>query len=142
MHVGAVNEDLAVGYWDRTASVDWSEPNYVYTPYVAEFWNALSSIPVTGFAFLGLCIAIRYKYETKFIVSYLLIMIVGLGSFAFHATLTFSGQMLDELPMIYASMSLLYTVLRIDEPQQGPSSTFQRLLGPVFTLYCIAFTLS
>ena len=28
--------------------------------------------------------------------------LVGIGSFAFHATLTYTAQLADELPMIYA----------------------------------------
>jgi dihydroceramidase len=28
-----------------TANYDWCEPNYLVTPYIAEFFNALSSLP-------------------------------------------------------------------------------------------------
>ncbi len=34
-----------MGFWGpRTASVDWCEPNYVHTFWIAEFWNTLSSV--------------------------------------------------------------------------------------------------
>ena len=39
--------------------------------------------------------------ETRFLVSEVLVIIIGLGSALFHGTLTFYGQLADELPMIW-----------------------------------------
>jgi hypothetical protein len=34
-------------YWGSIdANIDWCEKNYTVTPYVAELWNALSSLPI------------------------------------------------------------------------------------------------
>ncbi len=34
-----------LGFWGpRTASVDWCEPNYVWSHYVAEWWNTITSV--------------------------------------------------------------------------------------------------
>ena len=33
-----------------TASVDWCEQNFAVFPFVAEFWNTLSSVPLCLFA--------------------------------------------------------------------------------------------
>lgn len=36
-----------LGYWQSlgaAASVDWCEPNYVHSAYVAELWNTISSL--------------------------------------------------------------------------------------------------
>jgi hypothetical protein len=42
-------------YWGSVdANIDWCERNYEVTPYVAEFWNAISSIPI------ALCAAVGY----------------------------------------------------------------------------------
>ena len=36
-----------LGFWGpRTASVDWCEPNYVVSHYVAEWWNTLTSVSI------------------------------------------------------------------------------------------------
>ena len=38
---------------------------------------------------------------TIILYAYLIPIIVFIGSFIFHSTLTYTGQLLDELPMIY-----------------------------------------
>lgn len=38
-------------------------------------------------------------------------MIVGIGSIAFHGTLLRNGQILDEVPMLWCSLSMLYVSL-------------------------------
>jgi|AntRauMFilla1563_2_1112583.scaffolds.fasta_scaffold323578_1 hypothetical protein len=46
-----------MGYWGPiTSNYDWCEENYVWTQYIAEFFNTLSSIPVAlaGVSFLRL----------------------------------------------------------------------------------------
>ena len=44
------------GFWARfggPASVDWCEPNYVHSPFVAEWFNALSSLPIAALGLLA-----------------------------------------------------------------------------------------
>jgi hypothetical protein len=39
--------DETVGYWGpKTAAVDWCEPNFDTSYYIAEFWNTITSLPV------------------------------------------------------------------------------------------------
>ena len=46
---------VAHGWWGpATADTDWCEPNYLWTHYIAEFWNTLSSIPIATFALHGI----------------------------------------------------------------------------------------
>ena len=90
------------GYWGKpTANYDWCEDNYVLTPYVAEFWNALSSLPTLTVGLYFLLKARKHAYGYRFEVAGAMLAIVGLGSAAFNGTLTRWGQILDEVPMLY-----------------------------------------
>ena len=88
-----------VGFWGiPTASIDWCEQNYAVTPWVAEFWNTLSSLAMVAAGLVGLWTR-RFAREVR--LAFALLTLVGLGSIAFHGTLRFELQMLDELPMLY-----------------------------------------
>lgn len=126
-----------VGYWGpRTASEDWCEPNYVYSHYIAEFWNVLSSIPIV---FVGLWVvynALKYKYHTRFLIPGIFMAFIGVGSIWFHGTLKYEGQVVDELSMIYAMVCYLYVLIE-DRPKIK-----YKWLPYALVLYCIAFTLT
>eukprot|EP00929_Paragymnodinium_shiwhaense_P008574 TRINITY_DN112530_c0_g1_i1.p1 TRINITY_DN112530_c0_g1~~TRINITY_DN112530_c0_g1_i1.p1 ORF type:complete len:296 (+),score=14.49 TRINITY_DN112530_c0_g1_i1:56-943(+) len=99
-------------YWGpATATVDWCEPNYVHNRYVAEMWNTLSCIPMLVVSLRGLYLARKYKLEMRVYLCWAGIGIIGIGSALFHATLKWTGQVLDELPMIYASLIFAYTAV-------------------------------
>jgi len=108
--MGGHEEPLEVGYWGVVdANIDWCERNYQVTPYLAECWNALSSLPIAAFAAIGYMAGRRYaRIETRFGLAFGLMALVGFGSFAFHATLRRYAQALDELPMVYAAIALTY----------------------------------
>ena len=76
------------GYWGKaTASIDWCEDNYVYSSYVAEWWNTTSNIILMVFSFYGVYETYRNHWPLRFQLQYLTVGIVGLGSAMFHATL-------------------------------------------------------
>ena len=88
-------------FWgEPTSTVDWCEANYLVTPYVAEFWNTLSSFAMVVVGVLGAASAWRAPGRSTR-TAFVLLAVVGLGSIAFHGTLRFETQMLDELPMVY-----------------------------------------
>ncbi len=92
-------------YRPVTATLDWCEENYILSDYLAEMWNACSNIVFIMYAVMGIVSAYRTKSEIRFYLSYLSIMIVGIGiliitglisgSFLFHGTLTYEMQLLD-----------------------------------------------
>jgi dihydroceramidase len=114
--------DNNIGFWSpRTASVDWCENNYVYSYYIAEFWNTMSSIPLILLGFYGVLHSGRLGFGvfSRHSLCFVSFIVIGIGSALFHGTLLYTGQFLDEVPMIWGSLVCLYTVLEID--QKGTS---------------------
>ncbi len=125
------------GYWTGAgvaATVDWCEPNYAVTHYVAEFWNTLSS---GWILMLGLYGAWRAWHggpaERRFVVAFTGLAVVGAGSIAFHGTLLRVSQALDELPMVYLGLIAVW-MLAHREGGEG------RQMAAWMTLYALGFT--
>ncbi|KAF9149950.1 Alkaline ceramidase 3 [Linnemannia schmuckeri] len=157
------------GYWGPpTSSIDWCEDNYVWSYYIAEFFNSFSS-----FAMIILGEAACYSINRlqsdmqcisatasssststtttsrkakappslfRFKLAFRTITVVGIGSFLFHATLLHHMQMLDELPMLYSVLVLFFCLI---ESRFGPQPAwFPKLLGVVGVVVTglVAFT--
>lgn len=99
------------GAWGpRTSTVDWCEGNYEHTPWVAELFNTVSSLAIVGAGLLGLLLH-RGVLERRFLLAFALLALVGAGSVAFHATLLFELQLLDELPMLYLVLLIVWILV-------------------------------
>ncbi|KAI8070258.1 ceramidase [Thamnidium elegans] len=100
------------GYWGPvTSSVDWCEENYRYSWYIAEFWNTVSSLAMIILGLMG--VGLHFKsLGWKLSTGYLFIVLVGIGSVLFHATLQYQHQMWDELPMIWTACYMLWLLLQ------------------------------
>ncbi len=131
----------APGFWGPvTSSVDWCESNYVHSFYVAELFNTISSLAMVTMGALGFWLH-RRTLERRFLLAFALVALVGIGSVAFHGTLRFELQMLDELPMLYTVIVLVYALVE-DEKQRKYGRWFPWALfayGVVATYLC-AFT--
>lgn len=136
------------GFWEGVAtraSVDWCEPNYVYSAWVAEWWNTLSSVPIAGLGLVGLllCRRLGRSIEPRFYWGFAALMIIGLGSMGFHGTMLKAAQASDELPMIYGSLVYTYILRWRGVPELSPSPAVRRSQGRwVLGLfaYGVAFT--
>ena len=87
--------------------VDWCEQNYDVTQFVAEFYNTVSNIP---FVFLPPVSIYLYGPYAKRVdpginIVWALLLLVGVGSGYFHATLSFSGQLFDEWAILWVLMT-------------------------------------
>jgi dihydroceramidase len=109
------------GFWGpATATVDWCEGNYVRSYYVCEFFNTISSLAMVVAGALGIGLH-RRVLERRFLLAFLAVIVVGLGSIAFHATLRFELQMTDELPMLYSALVMVYILVENQPtPRWGP----------------------
>jgi dihydroceramidase len=98
------------GYWEpHTASVDFCEPNYAVSPYVAEFHNVWSSLILTGFGVFGMLYS-NPTNEWCIRAMYLTLAIVGLGSVGLHGTLHWLLQSSDEVPMLWQILSFIHVL--------------------------------
>jgi dihydroceramidase len=125
------------GFWGPpTSTVDWCEANYAVTPLVCEFFNTLSSVAMIIAASLGVFLH-RRVFDRWMLAAFGCLGVVGLGSVAFHGTLKFEFQLLDELPMLYLVTMMVYLLL---EP--GPTARFGRWLPVALLAYACLATLS
>ena len=101
--------DNRTGLWGaQTSTIDWCEENYTVTYYIAEFWNSVTNLAFIIPATVSLQRAIKDKLEIRYILAYALTVLIGIGSLAFHCTLLYGCQMLDELPMLFGVCNFLY----------------------------------
>ena len=96
-----------MGFNYLSSSIDWCENNFVYSSYVAEFWNTLSSVILTLLGLLGMYHTNKIKCNIKYKILYAFLTLVGVGSILFHSTLSKFGHVVDELAII---LCLLYHI--------------------------------
>ena len=81
-------EDGISSFWGPvTSTTEWCEKNYVYSSYIAEFFNTVSNIPGILLALIGLVSALTQRFEKRFSVLHLSNMTLAIGSMLFHGTL-------------------------------------------------------
>jgi alkaline ceramidase len=111
-----------INYSFGKSDIDWCEPNYLHSEYIAEYYNTLSNLSFIIIGLLSLSYNLYYSkpIELQFII--IIYIIIGLCSFLFHSTLSFLGQITDELGILiiliycysyYNYYSLIRTTLLI-----------------------------
>ncbi len=130
--------DYSSTYWkEPTALVNWCEPDYVHTRYIAETYNTLSNLYTIGFGMLLLRHYIDNQVEKRFKFAALLMIIVGVGSLMFHGTLLYHFQLLDELPMLYLTCCMTYLTLEAFSDKKKYKYPFVPVL-----LLCVSILMS
>ncbi|ODV76713.1 alkaline phytoceramidase [Suhomyces tanzawaensis NRRL Y-17324] len=100
-----------IGYWGPpTATIDWCEENYVVSHYIAEALNTTTNAVFMALASFYIYQTYANKLEFRFVLTGLGFLLVGIGSWLFHMTLRYQYQLLDELPMIYATCIPFWSV--------------------------------
>ena len=75
------------------------EPKYDTSVFIAEYWNAVSSMVYFLMGGTCLVLACRRELDWRINIGFVMLMLVGVGSFLFHATMRFSMKLCDEIPM-------------------------------------------
>jgi dihydroceramidase len=138
----------AAGVWgEPTATLDWCEENYAASPLVAELWNTLSNVWIALPAVYGAVLAWRHRLEGRFRAAFVALALVGLGSSVFHMTLQYAGQLLDELPMIYAACISIFCIadypwsaMRPHWPASAPLLAMLAFYATVVTVVYLLWT--
>ena len=99
------------------------EIDYVYTPYVAELFNVLSSLPIFLIGLFGFLWGWRAKYRYRFLIPLAIFGCVGIGSMAFHGTLLFVSTYSSSLETQQLDLS------HLPFPTLSPSLSFLSLAG-------------
>lgn len=88
---------------------DWCEANFEYTPYIAEFFNTWTNLI---YIIVGIWTWFEFNKPSHKRLQFcgITIMFIGIGSMAYHGTITRWGQAFDELAILYWEISLLYTL--------------------------------
>eukprot|EP00392_Amoebophrya_sp_AT5.2_P001871 g1876.t1 len=100
-------------YEPHSALIDFCEPNYVYSPYVAELWNSLSAVAMFFIGLYTYCCCLpesaKRTWNTRIIWG--LFCLQSIGSVGLHAFLDRRFQKLDELPMVFCALACLYPLV-------------------------------
>ncbi|GMH20282.1 hypothetical protein Nepgr_022123 [Nepenthes gracilis] len=135
-------EDGISSFWGPvTSTVECCEKNYVYSSYVAEFFNTISNIPGIVLALIGLINALRQHFEKRFSVLHLSNMTLAIGSMLYHATLHSVQQQSDETPMVWELLLYLYILYSPDWHYRSTMPAFLFLYGAVFAVVHALFHL-
>ena len=98
-----------VGFWGPPSStINWCETNYEVNYYIAEFWNTITNLGMIIPPIYGLLNCRKLGIEARYTFSFIMNLLVGIGSWMFHMTLTFEMQLLDEIPMMWCGSYIVY----------------------------------
>ena len=108
-----------MGIWEpHSSSVDFCEPNYYVTDTIAEPYNAFSSLLLTIPCFAGLSFfGGNPTGEIRNDFMYGILIAIGFGSFLLHGTLNWIGQSLDEVPMLWMTLTYIYCLVELNAPK-------------------------
>jgi hypothetical protein len=84
---------------------------------------------------LGLFFGVQQRYRRRFLAPSFFLILVGLGSVLFHATLTYIGQALDELTMVWMALTCVYLGFELD-----PRAVRRPWLAPTLVAWGAAFS--
>lgn len=108
--------NATTGLWEpHSSSVDFCEPNYLVSPYIAEVHNVWSSLYMVLLAVVGM----RYgnvTNEWRHVAMFMVLFVVGWGSAGLHGTLHWLFQSADEVPMLWGNIAYFFCLYNLHTP--------------------------
>jgi len=130
---------MTKGYWEpHSSSIDFCEDNYLHTKFLVETHNTWSSI--VGISLLGIVGLVlgNSTRERRHTMTYILLVLIGVGSAGLHGTLHWAFQSSDELPMIYLATLANYMCIEYASPMGKPKYP-QLPLGLILLMVAVTF---
>lgn len=94
-------------WFTSPSSVDFCESNFSEMEWIAEPYNTVSALPLIGLGFLGMTRCLKAKDGSgPEMALFAMLVVLGFGTIALHATLTSLGQVVDEIPMTLLTLWL------------------------------------
>ncbi|XP_053556071.1 alkaline ceramidase 1 [Bombina bombina] len=87
----------------QSSEIDWCEANYLHSEYIAEYYNTVSNVVFFLVGPLMMYLLHPYARSRSLVVHlvWLMFIVVGLFSTYYHMTLSYFGQLLDELSILW-----------------------------------------
>ncbi|KAF2003235.1 alkaline phytoceramidase [Amniculicola lignicola CBS 123094] len=125
------------GRWSPvTSTINWCEEDYYATIYSAEIVNTFTNVLFMYLAAKGIHNCLTHGHDNVFVVAFVGYLLVGCGSFLFHATLKYPMQLIDELNMIYTTCLMCYVTF-----SYGHSKAYSTALAGSLVSIAIGVTL-
>ncbi|KAM5354415.1 hypothetical protein ACJ41O_001064 [Fusarium nematophilum] len=132
------------GAWSPpTSRANFCEEDYVITLFLAEFVNALTNISYIYFALRSMYgSGSRGLFAPNWDFMSVSLLILGIGSFLFHASLRQTLEFVDELSMMLLAWSMLQAALTIRPPRKTPPHLISPVLAVFFTSFSVFYIYS
>jgi dihydroceramidase len=109
------------GFWEpHSSSIEFCEPNYVLSHYIAEAHNTWSSLFIVVFGIIGLLYS-NVSNEWRNFALYGAMTICGIGSVCLHGTLHWAFQSADELPMLWGNLAFIFSLSQMNNMKDESS---------------------
>ena len=131
------------GYWGPVhSSIDWCERNYAVSFYVAEWFNTWSNVSMVVLGLVSVYLHWRERSERRYMATGFTLFLIGVGSAAFHGTLTHIGQQGDETPMVIGSAVWLWCLTFHDPAFEARHPRLGKQVAYVFSVLVGAFAVA
>ncbi|KAH7416877.1 ceramidase [Cadophora sp. MPI-SDFR-AT-0126] len=104
---------------EKTSATRFCEMDCYASSYIVQF---ISTVTCAAYVYLGargIANTRRHGKDSVIILGHAMLIAVGLGSVAYHATIKYTGQMLDEASMLYATATIIYGAFTVTVGEAG-----------------------